>query len=68
MYLNNELINKPCNRNVNNSKLNKVGRLPFPTNKCAQVSRKLIPFESDLFKQINNIDFKSNSTKFQKIY
>ena len=46
MYLNNELINKPCNRNVNNSKLNKVGRLPIPKNKCAPVRPKLIAFEN----------------------
>ena len=52
--------------NVKNSKLNKVGRLPLPTNKCAPVCPKLIPFESQLFELINNIGLKSNTTKFQK--
>ena len=33
--LKNEHTNKPYNMNVNNSKLNKVGRLSFLTNKCA---------------------------------
>ena len=66
--LNNELINKPRNMNVINSKLNKVGRLPFPKNKCAPVCLKLIPFEAELFELINNIDFKNNATTFQKIY
>ena len=64
--LKNEHTNKPYNMNVNNSKLNKVGRLPFPTNKSAPVCLKLIPFETELFELINSIDFKNNITKFQK--
>ena len=35
--------------NLNNIKLSKIGRLPFPTNKCAQACSKLVSFEAEFF-------------------
>ena len=65
-YLRNELHAKNNNYNLNNSKLSRVGRLPFPTNKCAPVCPKLLSFESELFDLINSISFKRKVNNFQR--
>ena len=46
LTLGNTAVNT-CNMNLNNSKLSKVGRLPFPTNKCAPVYTKSISLKQN---------------------
>ena len=58
----NETINKTDNddAHLNNSKLSKINKLPFPTKRSAPVCTKLIPFESELIDLINKIGFKKS--------
>ena len=51
---------------LNNGKLSKINKLPFPTKRSAPVCTKLIPFESELIDLINKIGFNTSKVnKFQ---